>query len=148
MGAILMLARSELRRRWRSVVVLTLLVGFVGAVVLALTGAARRTDTALKRFEARSAASTLEIDVGDATPSQLDELRRVRGVSAVAALYQMTLVNDALFLPVAAQLDRRFGRDVDRPRVLEGRLADPSRVDEVTIGEALAHRFHLGVGDR
>ncbi len=148
MGAVLLLARSEMRRRWRSVVVLTLLVGFVGAVVLALTGAARRTDTALERFEARSAASTLEIDVGDATPSQLDELRRVPGVSAVAALYQMTLVNDELFLPVAAQLDGRFGHEVDRPRVLEGRLADPSRVDEVTIGEALARRFHLGVGDR
>jgi hypothetical protein len=31
MRAVWMLARSELRRRWRSVVVLTLLVAFVGA---------------------------------------------------------------------------------------------------------------------
>ena len=43
MGAIVMLGRAELRRRWRSVVVLTLLVGFAGAVALSLFAGARRT---------------------------------------------------------------------------------------------------------
>jgi ABC-type lipoprotein release transport system permease subunit len=147
MGAVLMLARSELRRRWRSVVVLTLLVGFVGAVVVALVAGARRTDTSLARFEERSRAATLEINVGDATPEQVDELRHVRGVEGVAVLHQLTLENGQLFLPVAAQVDQRFGRDVDRPRVIEGRVADPTRVDEVAIGEALARRLRVGVGD-
>jgi len=35
-----MLTRAELRRRWRSVVVLAVMVGFVGAVVLALVAGA------------------------------------------------------------------------------------------------------------
>jgi ABC-type lipoprotein release transport system permease subunit len=35
-----MLARAELRRRWRSVVVLAVMAGFVGAVVLALVAGA------------------------------------------------------------------------------------------------------------
>jgi hypothetical protein len=148
MRAVLMLARGELRRRWRSVVVLTLLVGFIGAVVLALAAGARRTSTSLDRFEARSRAATLEVDVGDAPRSQVAEFRRVAGVAAAAELYQLTMSNGRLFLPVAAQVDRRFGRDVDRARVVRGRLANQSRVDELTIGESLADRLHLGVGDR
>ena len=68
MGAVRLLARSELRRRWRSVVVLTLLVGFVGAVVLALLAGARRTDTSLQRFEHASRVGTVEINAGEASP--------------------------------------------------------------------------------
>ncbi|HEU5306840.1 MAG TPA: hypothetical protein VFW97_05910, partial [Acidimicrobiia bacterium] len=63
MGAVRMLARSELRRRWRSVVVLTLLVGVSGAVVLALIAGARRTESSLARFERESRAADLELDV-------------------------------------------------------------------------------------
>ena len=79
MGAVVMLARSELRRRWRSVVVLTLLVGFSGAVVLALVAGARRTESSLARFEDASRSADVEFDAGDVTPAQVDELRRVPG---------------------------------------------------------------------
>lgn len=148
MGAVRMLARSELRRRWRSLVVLTLLAGFVGAVVLALVGGARRTDTSLARFEDRSRAASLELDVGDATPEHLAEFGRVRGVAAVGELYQLTLISKGRkFLPVAGQVDDRFGRVVDRARVVEGRLADQSNPDEVTIGESLAADLGLRIGD-
>jgi ABC-type lipoprotein release transport system permease subunit len=148
MGAVVMLARSELRRRWRSVVVLTLLVAFIGAVVVALLGGARRTETSLARFEARSRSATLEIDVGETTPEQLATLRRVPGVVAVGELYQLTLVGSGrLFLPVAGQVDSKFGDVVDRARVIEGRAADQTRVDEVTIGESLAAELGLSVGD-
>ncbi len=149
MGAIRMLARSELRRRWRSVLVLTLLVGFVGAVVLALVGGARRTDTSLARFEASSRSASIEIDVGDATPAQVERLRRSPGVAAIAELYQLTVESPGdRFLPVAGQVDERFGNVVDRARVVEGRQAVQSRVDEVTIGEALAAQLRIRVGDR
>ena len=40
-GAVGMVARSEFRRRWRGVVVLTLLVGIIGAVVMATVAGAR-----------------------------------------------------------------------------------------------------------
>jgi ABC-type lipoprotein release transport system permease subunit len=148
MAAVVIIARSTLRRRWRSVVVLTLLVGFVGAVVMALAAGARRTDTALSRFETASRAATLEIDVGRTTASRIAELRRVPGVVGVAELYQLTLDSNPQNLAIVAQVDRRFGRDVDRARVIEGRLADPGRVHEVTIGEALAQQLHVHVGDR
>ncbi len=130
MGAVVMLARSELRRRWRSVVVLTLLVAFIGAVVVALLGGARRTETSLARFEERSRAATLEIDVGETTPEQLATLRRVPGVDAVGELYQLTLVGSGrLFLPVAGQVDSKFGDVVDRAAGDRGagRRPDPGR---------------------
>jgi hypothetical protein len=129
---------------------LTLLVGFVGAVVLALVAGARRTDTSLERFESQSRSATVEIDIGDATPEQIAQFRRVPGVAAAAALRQLTMniPGSQQFIAVAGQLDRRFGDEVDRARVIAGRLADQSRPDEVTIGEALAAELHLGVGDR
>lgn len=54
MGAVGIVAGHMLRRRVRSVVMLTLLVGVVGAVVLATAAGARRTGSALDRFNASS----------------------------------------------------------------------------------------------
>jgi ABC-type lipoprotein release transport system permease subunit len=147
MGAVLVLARSELRRRWRSVVVLTLLVAFAGAVVLALFAGARRTDTSLQRFDDESQSATVEVTAGDATRAQIAEFRRTPGIRAVAEVRQFPLVVDGQFLAVAGQVDERFGTVVDRARVIDGRLADQSKVDEITIGEQLASELHVGVGD-
>jgi ABC-type lipoprotein release transport system permease subunit len=149
MAAVGMLARVELRRRWRHVVALTLFVGVAGAVVLALVAGARRTDSSLARFEEASRSANLELTVGDATKAQVDELRASVGVAGVAALRQLTVVlPEGALPPTAAQLDDRFGTDVDRPRVVRGRLPDQDAVDEIAVGEALAERLGLGVGDR
>ena len=149
MPAVLMLGRAELRRRWRSVVVLTLLVGFAGAVALALFAGARRTETALARFESVSRSANVEIDAGDTTPAQLAEFRRTPGVAEVGQLHQVTLVSSGgQFLPAAAQVDNRFGRVIDRSRIIAGRAADLRVVDELDIGEGLAEQLHLKVGDR
>src|SRR3954452_10406573 len=152
MRAVAMLGRSELRRRWRSLVVLTLLVGFSGAVVLALVAGARRTESSLARFERASKSADVEFDAGEVTPAQVDELRRVPGVEAVAQLQQLTLISRTgpftnQFLPTAAQIDRRFGTDIDRARIIEGRAVHLDAVHEITISESLASLLHVGVGD-
>ena len=68
-------------------------------------------------------------------------------VADVAVLRQLALVNaDGSFLPLAGQVDDRFGRTIDRARVITGRRARAA--DELTIGESLASRYHLSVGDR
>ena len=54
MGAIRMLAANDLRRRRGSTVAITLLIGIVGAVVIAAVAGARRSDTALSRFNDES----------------------------------------------------------------------------------------------
>ena len=148
MAAVCMLARVELRRRWRHVVVLTLLAGVAGAMVLALAAGARRTASALDRFEGDTQTSNVEITVGDASDAELDELRRSPGVAAVGALHQFSMVAAAgAGFPTAGQLDGTFGTEVDRARVVEGREPDQSRVDEIAIGEGLAESLGLHVGD-
>jgi ABC-type lipoprotein release transport system permease subunit len=153
MRSALMLARSDLRRRWRSVLVLTLLVACSGAVVLALVAGARRTETSLARFEHESRSADVEVDAGDTTPEQLAAFRRSPSVAAVAELHQLTLISRTgpysnQFLPSAAQVDARFGTQVDRARVVAGRAVHLDAVDELTIGEGLASLLHVGVGDR
>ena len=149
MSALLLLGGSELRRRWRSVVVLTLLVGFVGAGVLALVAGARRTDTSLARFEQESRAANIEVDVGDASPAAIERFRRSPGIEAMGQLYQLMLVGPGEgFLAIAAQVDGRFGSVVDRGRVIHGRAANLERADELAIGEGLAEQLHVQVGDR
>ena len=149
MTAVWSVARAELRKRWPGVLLFALLVGMAAGLVLSTAAGARRTASSLDRFTAESRTSDLEITVGDATQQQIDRLRHRPGVRAVAPLYQMTLTRTGIdLLPIAAATDGRFGHVVDRARVIHGRHANPSAVNEIEVGEALAHQLHLRLGDR
>jgi ABC-type lipoprotein release transport system permease subunit len=146
-GAVGLLARSEIRRHWRSVVVLTLLVGIVGAIVLATVAGARRSDAALGRFIGYSRASSLEINVRNPTPAQLSAFGRDPGVADFAVLHAYGLNPIGRpNLAVAAAVDEKLGTVVDRARLVAGRRANPAVADEITIGEGLAAQAHLGLG--
>ncbi len=149
MGAVRILAAHGVRRRWRHIVFLTLLVGLVGAIVLSTAAGARRTSSALSRFNSSSRASDLEISVGDATPAQLRAFGHVANVAAFAPLRggAEEFPKFPQLQAVAEAIDSRFGTVVDRARVVAGRLARPTSVDEVNIGEAFAAQLHLVVGD-
>jgi ABC-type lipoprotein release transport system permease subunit len=147
-GVVGFLARGEMRRRWRSVVALTLLVGAVGAIVLATVAGARRSDNAMPRFNAASNSADLEITVGKQPKSKLDAFARLPDVQAVGIVRaSMISVPKYQNLAIGAPIDARFGSDVDRARVIAGRAANPRAADEVTIGEHLAAQLHLHVGD-
>src|SRR5262245_17293344 len=134
MSAVWFVARAEMRRRWPGVVVLALLVGVSGGAVLAAVAGARRTSTALTRFEAESRTATFEFEAGDVSAEELRALRAAPHVEGVGVLWQMSIVSlDAGFLPAAAPIDSSFGRDVDRARLVEGRIA--RNADEINIGE-------------
>ena len=125
------------------------LVGVVGAIVLSTAAGARRTSSALSRFNSSSRAANLEISVGDATPAQLRAFGHVANVASFAPLLggAQEFPKAPQLQAVAQALDGRFGTVVDRPRVVAGRLARPTAVHEVNIGEAVAAQLHLGVGD-
>ena len=131
---------------------LTLLVGVVGAVVLSTAAGARRSDTALARFNAWSRSSDVQFQVAGLTPpppAQVRALSRVPGVVSVASARQFGIVIPRVpNLGVAAATDARLGTVVDRARIVAGRAANPSAVDEINIGESLAAKLHLGVGGR
>ncbi|MCU1457800.1 MAG: hypothetical protein JWL73_1892 [Actinomycetia bacterium] len=153
MGAVGMLATSGLRRRWRSVVVLTLLVGAISAVVLAAAAGARRSDTALARFNQTSRSDDLSLLPAfqyTPTPAQLAAVRRIPNVTGIAVLRFFAV--QPVGLPpnqsggMGAAVDGAMGRVVDRPRLIAGRRPDPAAADEVAIDERLAGQQHLAVG--
>jgi len=147
MQAVWFVARSEMRHRWLGAVVLIVLVGIVGGAFLASAAGARRTSSAITRFESSTDAATLEFTVRNAvTPAQLAQLERVPGVAKVGLLRALAVYNtDAGFIQAGAPIDDEWGRTIDRPRLLRGRIAHGAH--EVNIGEGLARRLHAGVGD-
>jgi ABC-type lipoprotein release transport system permease subunit len=148
MNGVLLVAWSVVRRHWRNLVVVIMLVGVAGAVVLAATAGARRTSSSLDRFRTYSRSADLELDLDAATPEQLAELRRLPEVAAIGVLRQVMLARPGGgYLPAAAAVDRSFGTAVDRPRVIQGRLADPANAHELAISEHLATDLGLRVGD-
>ncbi len=148
MRAVWGLSGCEFRRRWRSVVVLVLLVGAVGAIVLATAAGARRTRSALARFDSSSAAATVQLQVGNPTAAQLRAFGRVPEVASFGVAGGMYIFDQsAPNLTIIADEDTNIGTVVDRARVLAGRAANPAAVDEVAIDESVSAQIHLGIGD-
>ena len=130
MGAVRMLAASDLRRRWRSTIAITLLVGVIGALILA--AAARR---AAKRHRARP-LQRVQPHLGSrdlGRPRADGRAARARsgkspGVEAFARLHAYSLGIDAYpDLAMATPVDNAMGDVVDRSRVIAGRQANPTR---------------------
>lgn len=150
LGAIWMVARTELRRHWRGTVVVMVLVGLVGAVTLAALAGARRSSSSLRRFNDVSRSSNIQVQLGSYTSAQLAALRRtpgVEGVGVVDLLFVGSTAPALQHLLISAPVDGALGTEVDRPRLVAGRLANPNTLDEIDIGEGLAAMTHLRVGD-
>lgn len=140
--------RLELRRRWRSLLVLALLVAIATGTVLTSVAGARRGESALDRLLAQTLPATAGV-----LPNQpgfdWDVVRRLPGVAAVATFpvagYRLDGVSDegSIGFPFdAAEMDT-----VERPVVLQGRLPDPTRVDEGVVSAAFLTSYHHQVGD-
>ena len=148
MRAAWFVARSQLRRRWGSVIVLTIIVGFTGTVVLASLAGARRTSTAMDRFRDETLAPDLTVFLPPVDDATIDGLRGLPGVEAMGVGRQLTAsIEGAFDLAVGGPFDNAFGRTVDRPRVLDGRLPRQDRIREVAVPEPLARGLGFSVGD-
>jgi hypothetical protein len=80
-GAIFSVARREVARHWRTLVVLGVLAGFVGGPVVGALVLARRTATAYPRLDAAPGPAR-----GPDRRSRVGTLGAVLGVSALSAL--------------------------------------------------------------
>ena len=157
MQAIAAVARSELRRRWPGTIGVALLVGIVGAIVLSGVAGARRSDSALQRFNAYSRSADIEVTTGAPAPGQRAALERqltsfsqTPGVAALAVLrlFAIQPADPAVqYLAMGAATDARtMNHLVDRPRLISGRLANPAAPDEVNVSQPFAQLDHLRVG--
>ena len=61
MGSVWLRLRAELRRQWRGLLALAVLLGVIGGIALTAAAGARRTDTAYPRFLRQSHAADLMV---------------------------------------------------------------------------------------
>ncbi|MEX1008514.1 MAG: FtsX-like permease family protein [Acidimicrobiia bacterium] len=156
MGAVWYRFRAELRTRWRSVFALALLVGGATSVVLVAAAGARRTDTAYSRLSAQTNFWDVLVNPDDGVESGLDsnavaglpgvvQAGRVDGLFLAGAdrKASIDLMNDIAFASEGS-LFYRLGR----PKILDGRMPDPARAQQVLVNSRFADHHHVGVGDR
>ena len=143
--------RLDTRRRWRSLLVMALLVALAAGTVMTALSGARRGATAVDRLIDRTLPATIAV-----LPNQpgfdWDAVRALPEVEALTtfALTGAYVVDElppgsyAASFPFA---DDEVFRTIERPVVLAGRLPDPARADEVVISPRFERTYGLGVGD-
>jgi ABC-type antimicrobial peptide transport system permease subunit len=145
--------RAGMRRRWRPLVSLALVLGLAGGVVLTAAAGARRTDTAYPRLLAWAGASQETVLLGGLDPAYFAALNQLPQVAAVATAMQYNIalpVSGGLpdnQVEVLASSDGSLGTTVDRVKVLQGRMFGPAADGEVVIDPGTAAREHLAPGD-
>jgi FtsX-like permease family/MacB-like periplasmic core domain len=150
MTLILAWLRLELRRKWRSLIVLTLLIAISTGTVLTAIAGARRGASAMDRLLEVTRPATALVQ-----PTQHNfDWAAVRALPEVETLtvfpvtgYSIEGVPDLQPVGFFAPGDAEAMRTIERAVVLEGRLADPSRADEAVITPNFATTYGVGVGD-
>ena len=147
MTAVLLRAGSELRARLASMLALTLLLGLSAGAVITLAAGARRTDSAYSRFERQYLAGDMLIyppfdprtfaDIPFETIAKLPQVI----ASGRQRFLGATDPNIAAIAP-----DATFGKTVDRPKILEGRMPRNDAIDEAAVSFVIAQKRHLRVG--
>ena len=150
--------RADRRRRWRDWLRTALLVGVLGGALIALVAGAERTRSSYGRFLDTERAIDLAGGSGgcyDPTAEcDLTALANLPSVEEVALFRVTGLVGstddgrqldseDQLFV---AHTDTAYGRELNGWEIVDGRLPDPERPDEVIVGRDLARVLELEVG--
>ena len=149
MGITLTWLRLDARRRWRSLIVLSLLVAVATATVLTAVAGARRGQTAFDRLWARTLPATVTV-LPNEPGFDWNKVRALPGVTALGlfAVYYGVAVEG---LPGAnigfPPANAAPGQTVERPAVLQGRRYNPARADEVDVSPHFVAVYGKGVGD-
>src|SRR5215212_2861036 len=157
-GAAWYRASAVLRRRWRASLVLVALVGLAGGVVLTTVAGARRSSTAYDRFRQETLAADLDVaPAGDPEDIDIDLLRQQ--LAALPQVEALTQTDFPFIVPAGSGfypyldflaivgLDPAFGSTIDRPRLVEGRLPDPGRPDEIAVLADYGREVGVRMGD-
>jgi hypothetical protein len=162
--------RTTFAGRWGSYLSVILLAGLVGGVAMGAIAAARRTQSSFPAY----LASTNPSDFGAATavlnpligskvgynPSLLRtiaHLPHLKKVESAVGLDVLALGSNGAPFNLAGAPPQAgiglgsvndYGFDLDRPTVVQGRMADPRRADEMVMQTEVAQAAHLRVGAR
>jgi ABC-type lipoprotein release transport system permease subunit len=148
MGAVGLLVAADLRRRWRSVLAVALLLGLGGAVVLTALAGDRRTQSAYHRLNEATLAAHASVEV---SPDYFDEIAALPSVENVAPasflFVEVPGLEDEDVLSLAP-VDERWNRLIDQPLLVDGRRPAPDRIDEMMIDSRTAERLGIDVGQQ
>lgn len=146
------LVAHRLRRGWPSLLALAVAVALVSGAAMASVAGARRSNSSMDRFLAASRPADLLVAAepgGVASLDALGALDQVRraGRGTLFALFPAQDLGE-VFFPMISSLDGALGSEMNVPRVIEGRLADPDEPHDVALGERTARRLGVAVGDQ
>ena len=143
--------RLEVRRRWRSLLVLALLVALATATVLTAAAGARRGQTAFGRLWDSTLPATVTV-----LPNQPGfDWDKIRALPEVDVLSEFPVNGNPFVLTCCPQasggVSRRSATRLAGPSsgrsMLAGRMFNPARADEVRRHAAVRAFYHKGVGD-
>ena len=148
--------RADFRARSGFVAALVLLISVAGGASLGAAAGARRTASVVDRLRSNSHIYDVNLNpVEDVPAAKWDEVDRLPQVARAVHLVGRlgARVNDDGSLDVrwlsAVQVvvtDPTYFHDVDRPRMVAGRL--PELPDDAVINQRAADKLNLHVGDR
>ena len=156
MSTVWMWFRTEWRGRWRALLGLALLMAFACASVSATVAGARRGASAYDRLLAVTEPGTVLVLLNQGA-FDWEAVRSMPDVASVSAFavtgYGVDGLGDhpengSTALGGFPFVDDQILDTLERPVVLEGRLADPARDDEVMVSPKFASHFGKRVGDR
>ena len=159
MTAVWMRLRSEMRSRWRAWLGLALLIGLGGGAAAAAAAGARRTETAYPRFVQVHKGYDL---VTGGFPDKIDPERALAQMAAMPEVLQSARVDVASYaailpsgrrvsvpeLAAVTDLSGRAGFQLNRFKVVSGRIADLRAPDEAMVDFPIAERQDLRVGSK
>jgi hypothetical protein len=161
MTAVLLRLRAELRARWAGWLALAVVLGVAAGATVALAAAASRTQSALGRHIAATAAADAYANAGPGFGDPGLDVRRFARLPQVARSERTLLVallsrtaNGRPIYPIGRDhvqyqvpADDRPRNTIDIPLLIRGRLPDPDRADEVLADEDALATLGIGLGD-
>jgi len=153
MGAVGFLSVLRLRRRWRSSLGVGLLIGILGGVALFSIAGGRSTQRSFDDYLRVVHSSTMSVTTNGAfdvaTNATIAALPGVEQSRTYVGFNLAVLVDGrpdfAQNFEGVGTFDGRYF-DQDRFTATSGRLADPTRIDEVVVNEHAAQRYGYRLG--
>ena len=152
--------RATLKRRLGGYLALAIFVGLIGGIAFGSLVGARRTESSYPQYLTSTNPSdllvqpTTSINCADPFVAAIGRLRDVSQVRCALALEAETLdANGSIGTILLTQVElvassQGLFSSQDKVTVIDGRAADPARVNEVVASPAAASLFHLHVGSR
>jgi hypothetical protein len=153
MSAAWLYGRSFLRGRWALFLALGLFGGIASGVVLATWGGARRTHSAIDRFDLTTHAPHIVGPIGTSDQAAVwPRIAALPEVEIAARLTGRAVMSKQDFAAGTFTFwgvddDNALGNDIGAPLLLRGRRVNNAAPDEVALPESVAKRWHLDVGD-